>query len=220
MKEKHQFTPPTAAQQLQEQVLRKDEEEEDGKDDVVEVVNKSDSEIIVDDDVTKTVVPDTQPDSNSSNQIVVIDEEKPVSENCTGDTVAEIAVNGDLVKNDEARAEPIISEEPMPIDNDKEINPLKDLMLWLHDRSPLTKQELSGLCITMEDFEQALKSVQPSAKREGFASVPDVSWNDVGSLSAVREELQMAILVRWHYSIYFLCILLTDFVFFRLPSDT
>lgn len=37
--------------------------------------------------------------------------------------------------------------------------------------------------------------VQPSAKREGFATVPDVTWNDVGALEAVREELSYAILV-------------------------
>jgi ribosome biogenesis ATPase len=67
-------------------------------------------------------------------------------------------------------------------------------MMWLHDRSPLTGEELSSLCILMDDFKQALKCVQPSAKREGFASVPDVSWDDVGSLTSVREELQMAIL--------------------------
>lgn len=47
----------------------------------------------------------------------------------------------------------------------------------------------------MEDFEKALKSVQPSAKREGFATVPDVTWEDVGSLQDIREELKLAILV-------------------------
>jgi ribosome biogenesis ATPase len=35
--------------------------------------------------------------------------------------------------------------------------------------------------------------VQPSAKREGFATVPDVTWNDIGALEHVRSELQMAI---------------------------
>lgn len=197
LKENHNFAPPTAAQKLQEQAARKDQEEEDGKDDVVEVVNKSDPEIIVDDEgPPKIASADAQPELNVSTPIVVIDEEKPVSESGVADIEPEAAVNGHLVKDDKIETEPI-NEEPMPVDSIKEIDPLKDLMLWLHDRSPLTKQELSGLCITMEDFELALKSVQPSAKREGFASVPDVSWNDVGSLAAVREELQMAILVNY-----------------------
>jgi ribosome biogenesis ATPase len=36
--------------------------------------------------------------------------------------------------------------------------------------------------------------VQPSSKREGFATVPNVSWEDIGALSNVREELKTAIL--------------------------
>ena len=42
----------------------------------------------------------------------------------------------------------------------------------------------------------ALVTVQPSAKREGFATIPDVTWDDVGALKDIREELTMAILVR------------------------
>ncbi|PPQ76910.1 hypothetical protein CVT26_001227 [Gymnopilus dilepis] len=59
--------------------------------------------------------------------------------------------------------------------------------------SPLTETQLSPLYITSEDFHQALSQVQPSSKREGFATVPDVTWSDVGALHGIREELQMAI---------------------------
>ena len=44
-------------------------------------------------------------------------------------------------------------------------------------------------------LQEALLIVQPSAKREGFATIPDVTWEDVGALKDVREELTMAILV-------------------------
>ena len=44
-------------------------------------------------------------------------------------------------------------------------------------------------------FKQALPHVQPSSKREGFATVPDVTWQDIGALEDVREELSMAIMV-------------------------
>lgn len=37
--------------------------------------------------------------------------------------------------------------------------------------------------------------MQPSSKREGFVTVPDVKWEDIGSLQDIRQELQMAILV-------------------------
>ena len=58
---------------------------------------------------------------------------------------------------------------------------------------PLTEAQLSPLHIRYSDFIQALKHVQPSSKREGFATVPNVSWADIGALYNIREELQMAI---------------------------
>ena len=59
--------------------------------------------------------------------------------------------------------------------------------------NPLTETQLSPLNIRYSDFVQALKHVQPSSKREGFATIPDVSWADIGALYHIREELQMAI---------------------------
>ncbi|KAF1964114.1 AAA-domain-containing protein [Bimuria novae-zelandiae CBS 107.79] len=47
--------------------------------------------------------------------------------------------------------------------------------------------------ITMEAFEAVLPTIVPSSKREGFATVPDTTWRDVGALAGVRGELQMAI---------------------------
>ncbi|KAG1868594.1 P-loop containing nucleoside triphosphate hydrolase protein [Suillus subluteus] len=59
--------------------------------------------------------------------------------------------------------------------------------------SPLTPGQLAPLCITSDDFYAALREVQPSSKREGFATVPDVTWADIGALHGTREELHMAI---------------------------
>jgi ribosome biogenesis ATPase len=53
----------------------------------------------------------------------------------------------------------------------------------------LTPEELAPLAVEMSDFEAGMGKVQPSAKREGFATVPDVSWADVGALADLREEL-------------------------------
>lgn len=57
----------------------------------------------------------------------------------------------------------------------------------------LTTTQLSPLHLIPSDFTQALKTVQPSAKREGFATVPDITWADIGALHGVRDELHMAI---------------------------
>ena len=53
---------------------------------------------------------------------------------------------------------------------------------------PLTPAELTGLAITAADFDEAVKKVQPSVRREGFATTPDVTWSDVGALSDVRSS--------------------------------
>ena len=50
-----------------------------------------------------------------------------------------------------------------------------------------------NLAITAGDFAAAISKVQPSVRREGFATTPDVTWSDVGSLGDVRDELSFAI---------------------------
>ena len=51
---------------------------------------------------------------------------------------------------------------------------------------PLTPAQLAPCAITQQDFETAVKKVQPSVRREGFATTPDVTWSDVGSLAEVN----------------------------------
>lgn len=61
--------------------------------------------------------------------------------------------------------------------------------------TPLTPEQLEPLSITLEDFLTALPKIQPSSKREGFATVPNVSWADIGALHSVRFKLMMAIVL-------------------------
>ncbi|KAK9868336.1 hypothetical protein WJX84_009333 [Apatococcus fuscideae] len=49
---------------------------------------------------------------------------------------------------------------------------------------------LTHCAITMGDFETAIPKVQPSVRREGFATTPDVTWADVGALPQVRAALE------------------------------
>ncbi|XP_055089781.1 nuclear valosin-containing protein-like isoform X5 [Symphalangus syndactylus] len=71
---------------------------------------------------------------------------------------------------------------------------LQRLLGLLRDQDPLSEEQMQGLCIELNDFIVALSSVQPSAKREGFVTVPNVTWADIGALEDIREELTMAIL--------------------------
>jgi ribosome biogenesis ATPase len=74
---------------------------------------------------------------------------------------------------------------------------------------PLTEEELKPICITIEDFQKAVKKVQPSSKREGFATVPGVSWDDIGALETVREELNMAVVEPIRHPEYFAAVGIT-----------
>ena len=57
----------------------------------------------------------------------------------------------------------------------------------------LPAESLVALAVKKEDFDAALKCVQPSIQREGFATVPGVTWADVGALSEIKDELHFAI---------------------------
>lgn len=88
----------------------------------------------------------------------------------------------------------------LEIDNEK--NDLKTHRTQFKPKLNATLNDaefVSQITIEMSDFEEALKSVQPLSKHEGFAKVPDITWNDVGALSNVREELQLAILAGVKY---------------------
>lgn len=63
----------------------------------------------------------------------------------------------------------------------------------LSESPNVTTELLEQIAINSNDFRVALTRVQPSAKREGFAVVPNVSWDDIGALGKVREELRMAV---------------------------
>ena len=52
---------------------------------------------------------------------------------------------------------------------------------------------LNKIKITKQDFDEALRDVQPSAMREVLVQRPNVEWEDIGGLQHVKEELAEAI---------------------------
>jgi transitional endoplasmic reticulum ATPase len=52
---------------------------------------------------------------------------------------------------------------------------------------------LEKLKVTMNDFLEALKEVEPSAMREVYVEVPNVRWDDIGGLREAKEELRQAV---------------------------
>jgi ribosome biogenesis ATPase len=113
-----------------------------------------------------------------------------------------------LKQRSEARAAEaqaiIASSEAMDIDPlptaDPSVNPdadttlppalriLRSLVKHAGEDSPV-----GDFSITYDDFLAAIPKVQPSAKREGFATIPDTTWAHIGALHEVRDQLAMAI---------------------------
>ena len=54
-------------------------------------------------------------------------------------------------------------------------------------------ETLMKLQVTMDDFMEALKEVEPSAIREVFTEIPNVKWSDVGGLAEAKRVLKETI---------------------------
>lgn len=61
------------------------------------------------------------------------------------------------------------------------------------EESKIPMETLNKIKIKPQDFETALKEVQPSALREVYIENPDVKWTEIGGLDSVKEELREAI---------------------------
>ncbi|MDH3617803.1 MAG: CDC48 family AAA ATPase [Nitrosopumilus sp.] len=61
------------------------------------------------------------------------------------------------------------------------------------DEEKISTEILQKIQVTNEDFLDALKEVRPSALREVQVQIPNVSWDDVGGLEELKEELREAV---------------------------
>jgi ribosome biogenesis ATPase len=108
--------------------------------------------------------------------------------------IVETTLNENVQQDDD-----VINEEPIQTTTVEEfesqtpLEQIRNISEFVKHRHPLSEAQLESLAITHEDFKHSLKKVQPSSKREGFATVPDVSWDDIGALQYVRDELRMAV---------------------------
>jgi len=63
----------------------------------------------------------------------------------------------------------------------------------LEEGEPIPEEILKKLIVKKEDFEYALKIVQPSAMREVLVEIPNVKWDDIGGLEEVKERLRESV---------------------------
>ncbi len=61
------------------------------------------------------------------------------------------------------------------------------------DETKVPAKTLNKIKVRMQDLQDALREVQPSAMREILVQVPNVKWEDIGGLALVKEELSEAV---------------------------
>ncbi|SDJ61866.1 transitional endoplasmic reticulum ATPase [Halovenus aranensis] len=61
------------------------------------------------------------------------------------------------------------------------------------EEDEIDAETLEQLRVTETDFKQAMKGIEPSALREVFVEVPDVTWDQVGGLADTKERLRETI---------------------------
>lgn len=61
------------------------------------------------------------------------------------------------------------------------------------NQEKISSEILQKIKINDGDFREALKDVRPSALREVLVQVPNVTWEDVGGLDSLKEELKEAV---------------------------
>ncbi|XP_034832926.1 nuclear valosin-containing protein-like [Maniola hyperantus] len=122
----------------------------------------------------------TEPNADST-------EEKPVEPESTEPATQDANNENGIISNHTAN----VADKPM--------DPVDEVVSLLEDTMPYSEEELVGLAIRQDDFVKALKTTKPCAVREGIVTVPDVTWDDVGSLNQVRKDLQLAVLAPVKY---------------------
>jgi transitional endoplasmic reticulum ATPase len=61
------------------------------------------------------------------------------------------------------------------------------------EETKVPAKTLNKIKVKMQDFQDALRDVQPSAMREVLVQAPNVKWEDIGGLTTVKEELTEAV---------------------------
>jgi transitional endoplasmic reticulum ATPase len=61
------------------------------------------------------------------------------------------------------------------------------------EQTKVPPKTLNKIKVKMQDFQDALRDVQPSAMREVLVQVPNVKWEDIGGLGEIKEELTEAV---------------------------
>ena len=61
------------------------------------------------------------------------------------------------------------------------------------DEETIPPEVLEKMEVRMDDFKEAIKDVEPSALREIYVEIPEVTWDEVGGLEEVKDRLKESV---------------------------
>lgn len=73
------------------------------------------------------------------------------------------------------------------------MNALRRYLPEIDLEKPIPVEILEKMEVTIEDFKNAHRGIEPSAMREFLVEIPKINWSDVGGLQIAKQQLQEAV---------------------------
>jgi len=121
------------------------------------------------------------PDRNGRKEILQIHTRgMPMGKECNLDDLADITYG-------------YVGADLTALARESAMNALRRYLPEIDLEKPIPTGILEKMEVTMDDFKNAYRGIEPSAMREFLIEVPKVSWKDIGGLKDVKQQLQEAV---------------------------
>ncbi len=121
------------------------------------------------------------PDRNGRKEILQIHTRgMPMSEDCNLDELADITYG-------------FVGADLSALAREAAMSALRRYLPEIDLEKPIPVDMLEKMIVTMDDFKNAHRGIDPSALREFFVEIPKVSWGDIGGLEEVKQSLREAV---------------------------
>ena len=104
----------------------------------------------------------------------------PLAKDCNLDDLAEITYG-------------YVGADLAALARESAMNALRRYLPEIDLEKPIPVEILEKMEVTMDDFKNAHRGIEPSAMREFLIEVPKVSWEDIGGLENVKQQLREAV---------------------------
>ena len=104
----------------------------------------------------------------------------PMSEECNLDELADITYG-------------FVGADLAALARESAMNALRRYLPEIDLEKPIPVGLLEKMEVTMDDFKNAHRGIEPSAMREFLIEVPKVSWADIGGLEGAKQQLKEAV---------------------------